>query len=69
MTIWTFHEPGSIPGIPGQFAGCLVTVNEDGTLDIQPLAQHPHMTDAPTADIPATDITPATEASENIEEA
>lgn len=45
--IWTFREPGCIPGIPGQFAGVSVTTNEDGTLDIQPLAQQPH--DAPEA--------------------
>jgi len=50
--IWTFREPGVIPGVPGQFAGCQVSVNEDGTLDIQPLAQPPH--DAPTADNPAS---------------
>jgi len=52
MTTWTFREPGVIPGIPGQFAGCRVIVNEDGTLDIQPLEQPPH--DAPVADNPAT---------------
>lgn len=36
-----FNESGVYPGISGQFAGCHVTVNEDGALDIQPLAHHP----------------------------
>lgn len=52
MTTWIFREPGVIPGVPGQFANCRVTVHEDGTTDILPLEQPPH--DAPTADIPAT---------------
>lgn len=40
MTTYIFNEPGCIPGVPGTFAGVRVTVAEDGTLDVQPLAQH-----------------------------
>lgn len=64
-----FNESGVYPGIPGQFAGCHVTVNGDGTLAIRPRAQQPHVTDAPAADIPAP--APAEKAAmpENTEEA
>ena len=47
MTNWyQFYEPGVIPGIPGQFAGCRVEVLDDGTLRVSPLSQHPHFTPA-----------------------
>jgi hypothetical protein len=47
MSHYLFTEPGTIPGVAGQFAGCRVTVGNDGTLVIQPLAQHPHFEQAP----------------------
>jgi hypothetical protein len=53
--IWTFHESGCIPGVPGLFANCRVLVNDDGTLDIQPLA-------LPASDAPTADDTVAVEA-------
>lgn len=37
-----FHEPGSVPGIPGLFSGCRVDVAEDGTFTVSPLPYHPH---------------------------
>jgi hypothetical protein len=56
--IWTFHEPGVIPGIPGQFANCRVEIDERGEPTILPLVP------TPTAE-PETQV----EVPENIEEA
>jgi hypothetical protein len=61
-TTWTFHEPGVIPGVPGQFANCRVVVSDDGTLDIQPLAQQPHL--APASDAPTADDTVSNDAAQ-----
>ena len=62
LMIWTFHEPGCIPGMPGLFANCRVEVAEDGSTTVLPLF--------PPVDKPATNEQP-TEAvtPETIEEA
>lgn len=41
MTTYIFNQAGSIPGIPGTFAGCRVDVDEEGNIIETPLAQHP----------------------------
>ena len=42
MTIWTFYQSGSIPGVPGTFAGVSVDVDEATNVvrSITPLAAH-----------------------------
>jgi len=47
MITYFFPEPGSIPGIPGLFAGVRVDVADDGTFEVSPLAIHPHFQPAP----------------------
>jgi hypothetical protein len=42
MITYLFPEPGSVPGIPGLFAGVRVDVEDDGTYKVSPLAFHPH---------------------------
>jgi len=41
MMCFVFPEPGSLPGLPGTFAGCRVNLHEDGTYDVLPLPLHP----------------------------
>lgn len=45
VTHYIFHEPGSIPGMPGTFAHCIVEIADDGSLTETPLAQQPHLSD------------------------
>ena len=40
-TTYFFNQPGSLPGVPGLFAGCRVDVADDGTITKTPLTQHP----------------------------
>jgi len=42
-----FHEPGSVPGLPGLFSGVRVDIEEDGTHTVSPLPYHPHVALAP----------------------
>ncbi len=44
---YLFPEPGSVPGIPGLFAGVRVDVADDGTFKVSPLPVHPHFAPAP----------------------
>ena len=37
---YTFNEPGTIPGIPGTFAGVRVDVDDAGNFTVTPLAAH-----------------------------
>lgn len=61
--IWTFNQTGSIPGVPGDFSGVRVEVDDttNDVVSITPLAAHSEFepaieasADAPTAAIPAT---------------
>jgi hypothetical protein len=47
MTHFVFHEQGSIPGVPGTFAHCLVVIEGDGSLTVTPLVQQPHLVEVP----------------------
>ncbi len=53
MITYFFPEPGSIPGIPGLFAGVRVDVADDGSFEVSPLAIHPHFQPAPVEEAPA----------------
>jgi len=44
---YLFPEPGSVPGIPGLFAGVRVDVEDDGSFEVSPLPRHPHFAPAP----------------------
>lgn len=46
MITYLFNQPGSIPGIPGTFAGVRVDVAEDGTFQVLSLPQVPHIIEA-----------------------
>lgn len=56
---YIFHEPGSIPGVPGQFAHALVSVADDGTLTVVDLLQQPHEPQAVNTEQPPQNVTPA----------
>jgi hypothetical protein len=58
---YLFPEPGSVPGIPGLFAGMRVDVADDGTYEVSPLAQHPHF-EAAAEEAPTSDVTETVEA-------
>lgn len=52
-----FHEPGSVPGIPGLFCGVRVDVTDDGTHTVSPLPYHPHVEFAPAEEVmPPEDV-------------
>jgi len=57
-TSYFFHEPGSVPGIPGLFAGVRVDVYDDGTHAVLPLGYHPHVELAPVEETQAAEETP-----------
>ncbi len=56
---YLFHEPGSIPGVPGQFAHCQVSVADDGTLTVVDLLQQPHEPQAVNTEQQPQNVTPA----------
>ncbi len=47
MTHYLFYQAGSIPGIPGTFAGVRADVDEDGNVTTSPLALPAHQEEAP----------------------
>lgn len=60
MTHYLFHEPGSIPGVPGTFAHCLVELPDDGSEPIiTPLLQQPHV-------LEETEVPPELPAAESV---
>jgi hypothetical protein len=57
--IWTFHQPGSIPGIPqpdGPYAGVTVEVDDatNTVLKVMPLARHGEFIATPADEVGAT---------------
>ena len=57
---YIFNEAGSIPGIPGTFANCQVTIDDAGNLLALPLAQHPAMVVTTSFEVVVTPVSEGT---------